>query len=350
VRFAFAHRRLRRKTKIVYALTPPPRLANVGDHAQVVAIREWLKRHAPDVSVVEVDKGQAKSLLPALRWLVQDGDLLLLHSGGNLGDRSMWSEGARRLLIQAFPRNQMVSLPQTIYFSDSPTGRRERERTREIYGSHERLTVIARDPRSGELAAELFPRARTFCMPDFVLSLPAAESPQVHDRRYGLLCLRRDSESTLSADQREALAQSLPYECHRWDTTLSTPISVSERALVLEEALARFQAVDFVVTDRYHGLIFAVLCRKPCVVLKTVDHKLTSAMEWFSEVPFVALADEPSSVLQCVEACLAVETRTTPDWNELYFDKLPALIELDRLRADSGGAATRTRTEPEVLL
>ena len=174
--FAYVRRRLRHRRKILYAITPPPRLNNVGDHAQVIAIHIWLKKNFPRLPIIEMDKDQARYYLPALRWLIQPDDIVFLHSGGNLGDRGIWSESIRRLLISTFTRNQIVSLPQTIYFSDTSNGNKEREKTRRIYATHPNLTIIARDPQSGELATELFPKAQTFCMPDFVLSLPSIPS------------------------------------------------------------------------------------------------------------------------------------------------------------------------------
>jgi pyruvyl transferase EpsI len=333
VRFALGHRSLRRRRKIVYALTPPPYLPNVGDHAQVIAIRAWLDRHLPGVPVVEVDKDKTRLLLPALKRLVGPGDVILLHSGGNLGDRGMWSESVRRLVIQSFPGNKVVSMPQTIFFSDTPTGRSERENTRRIYAAHPDLTIMCRDPQSGELAKELFPSARSFAVPDFVLSLPPEPPAPPGNSPKGLLCLRLDDESAFTPGEREELDRGLRYECRRYDTTLDSNIPVERRAELLDFALDEFRGADFVVTDRYHGMIFAVLCNKPCVVLPTVDHKLTSAADWFHDVPFVLFTAGMAEVPAAVDRALAVESRAAPDWNALYFDAVPSRAGLDGLPA-----------------
>ena len=326
--FAYNYRDIRHRRQIIYALTPPPYLKNVGDHAQAIAIRAWLKKHFPELPIIEINKEQGGYFLPALQWLVQPGDVLFLHSGGNLGDRGMWSEINRRTLISTFPNNQIISLPQTIYFSDTPTGRQERENTRRIYATHPNLTIIGRDPRSGELAAELFPKAKSFCLPDFVLSLPPRQSDKRNNPPKVLLCLRLDNESAITEDQRREIAERLPYKCTYYDTTIAPNIEFSEQEEILKHTLNLFEDSDVVVTDRYHGLIFTVLCRKPCVVLPTVDHKLTSAMHWFKDMPFVTLAQNIDEIPALVEHCLAVESRETPDWNAIYFDKIPTLVGL----------------------
>lgn len=253
---------------------------------------------------------------------------MFLHSGGNLGDRGIWSESIRRLIIFAFPKNQIISLPQTIYFSNTPTGEKERENTRAIYDTHPHLTIIGRDLHSGALATELFPKAQTFCMPDFVLSLPPSQPQPKNDPLQVLLYLRLDDESTLTAQQRQEIAKSLPYQCTYYDTTIDESIAASKREAVLELTLELFRAADVVVTDRYHGTIFSILCRKPCIVLRTVDHKLTSAMFWFKNVSFVSFAQDVADIPALVEHSLAISSYEAPDWNAEYFDKIPGLIGL----------------------
>ncbi|VEP13232.1 Exopolysaccharide biosynthesis protein [Hyella patelloides LEGE 07179] len=326
--FAYSHKKLKNQKKIIYTLTPPPYLKNIGDHAQVIAIRAWLNKHFSKFPVIEMDKNRGHYLLPALQWLVQPDDIFFLHSGGNLGDRGKWSEGMRREMISTFPNNQIISLPQTIFFSDTPSGQAEKEISRSIYASHPNLTLIGRDPRSGELAAELFPQAQTFCMPDFVLSLPLRSSKQRNDPPQILLCLRLDIESALTPKQRQEIGDSLPYECTYYDTTLEKEIAIERREATLDDTLKHFLAADIVVTDRYHGLIFTVLCQKPCVVLQTVDHKLTSAIHWFKDIPSVMFAQNLDEIPSLVENCLKIESQKTIDWSGTYFDKIPQLVGL----------------------
>ena len=303
-------------------------LTHLAQPAKALSCTYELNVWFPDVPVIELDKSQTRRMIPALKWLVGPEDLFLLHSGGNLGDRGIWSENARRCVIGSFPHNRIVSLPQTIFFSDTPRGRKERERSRKIYGRHPDLTIIGRDPRSGDLAADLFPRARTLCLPDFVLSLPPRPQGERPKPSKALLCLRRDDESILTEADRRRLAGGLPFQCEFFDTTLPEPIDVHRRADVLESVLDRFQDSDLVVTDRYHGLVFAVLCRKPCVVLQTVDHKMTSAMEWFRDVRFVRFAEGIGAVPEAAAQCLAETCLDVPDWNVAYFDRLPQQIGL----------------------
>lgn len=317
------------RPRAIYALTPTARLRNVGDQAQAVAIERWLARHYPDHGIVELDKDMVIACIDDIKARVTAGDLIFLHSGGNLGDRGRWSETARRTMIEAFPDNRIISLPQTIYFSDTPQGRREKDITRRIYGRHRRLTVIGRDEVSGQLAAELFPEAQVSILPDFVLSLRAEDfglTPQADSSDRIMACLRLDDESALGPSQRAALAGRLGHAVTLFDTTLSHDIPLSERGEVLRQTLALFNRHQAVVTDRYHGLIFSVICRKPTVVLPTVDHKLTSAVKWFHDIPNVRFCDDLDRLPDSLAAVRAIEVDRYPDFNELYFDRLPRFI------------------------
>ncbi|HEY6560046.1 MAG TPA: polysaccharide pyruvyl transferase family protein [Polyangiaceae bacterium] len=320
-RFILKHRKLRDQSKIIYALTPTPQLRNIGDHAQAVAIHRWFTKHFPGRPVIELDKTEVLRIAPFVRRFVTPDDLIFLHSGGNLGDRGIWSETGRRLMIETFPDNPIISLPQTIYFSDTEQGREQRRVSQEIYGRHRKLTVVGRDRVSGQLASELFPNARTFCMPDFVLSLPPRQARARNAQTRLLLCLRDDSESVLTPVARERLSTLLPYELELFDTSISGNISRSERAALVDRTLEFFGTFDATVTDRYHGVIFSVLSGLPTVVLPTVDHKLTSAVEWFEELPTVRLVKSIEDVPEALQVVMSARSEPL-DWNARYFDRL----------------------------
>ncbi|WP_299486449.1 polysaccharide pyruvyl transferase family protein [Acaryochloris sp. IP29b_bin.137] len=328
VLFYSQYQHLESTKKIIYALTPPPYLKNIGDHAQAVAIQAWFKKHFPSLEVIELDKDQSRYFLPAIKQLLTSEDIVFLHSGGNLGDRGLWSERIRRRLIKNLKSNKVISLPQTIFFSDTENGRVQQEITEKVYQSHPDLVVFGRDPYSGELAQALFPNAQTYCMPDFVLSLPPKGTTAKNASPKILLCLRLDHESALSEAQRQSVESLLPYACTYYDTTLDAPIPIEKRETILAETLQLFLQHDVVITDRYHGLIFTILCQKPCIVLRTVDHKLTSARYWFKEMPSVVFAEDLSQLPTLVSHCLQNRDHYVPDWNASYFDQIPSLVGL----------------------
>lgn len=286
--------------RLWYLLTPPPHLANVGDHAQAVAINAWIRNELGAVPI-ELDKDDYRRLRAPLRKLVKDEDLILIHSGGNLGDRGIWSETLRRQIISDFPQNRILSLPQTIFFSDTEVGRAEAQTSSSIYRAHGRLVVLARDRVSLEIGRSLFPNSCDEATPDFVLSMPRREDPS--SRSGVLLCLRNDDESALGPDQRQALRDLITIgPVTAFDTTLDHPIARSDRSRILDETLELFARQAVVVTDRFHGVIFSYLTRTPCVVLGSADHKLESSVQWFDGCDVVHHADTVEEAIELVNA------------------------------------------------
>lgn len=321
-------KKVKDKKKILYALTPHPGLANVGDQAQAVAINLWLREEFPEYEVFELDKNSCNltTLSEFSRYFNED-DLVVLHSGGNLGDRGIFSETRRRHVIYCFPQVPVVSLPQTIFFSDTEVGQKEKRRSSALYQAHPKLMVVGRDQQSGALAKELFPEASIKIVPDFVLSLNREDFSSSSGTNDGaptkqklMLCLRNDPEGILNSEEKAALAKRLGGEVTQFDTTLDHPIPRKERSKVIEDTLALFDQHEAVVTDRFHGVIFGVLLGKPVVVLPTVDHKLVSAIEWFSDVENVVLSSAENAH-EDLKRVLEMESSGI-DWKKKHFTPL----------------------------
>lgn len=327
--FIYKNRRYKKTKKIIYLLTPPPRLSNIGDHAQAIAIHKWFKKHFSYLEVLELNKDDSDMYILALKYLVNKDDIIFLHSGGNLGDRGIWTESIRRKYIKKFKKNKIISLPQTIYFSSSRKGRIEKKKTEKIYNKHNNLIIMGRDEESTNIAKHMFINSKIYNIPDFVLSLDVdyGSNNKVKAPKKILLCLRKDKESILSESERKRIIQNIPYYCRHYDTTLKKPIVNRENTLI--KTLKMFSQFDIIITDRYHGLIFSVLCKKPCIVIPTVDHKLTSAIHWFKEISFVLMLKDINEIPNKINELIDNNSKITPNWNHLYFDSLAKQLKRD---------------------
>ncbi len=313
--------------KIIYGITPPARLRNIGDHAQAVAIHKWLYNHFDDYDVHEVDKDDSYRYMDGLESITTPDDPIFLHSGGNMGDRGMWSEEARRKYVDQFQNNPIISLPQTINFSDTKEGRNQLHKSKSIYNSHSNMTIIARDKYSYEFAQEHFKDCNVLVAPDFVLSL----SYDFNAKREQeiLLCLRRDEESILSNSDKNRIENTFErnnIKYKNYDTTLPNSIQKTEREDLLKTNLEIFAESEIVVTDRFHGIIFSVVTGRPCVALETVDHKIPESIRWFDNLPQVQLASDLSEIMEKVEQVKQADNKSI-NWNEHYFGPLAEDIQ-----------------------
>ena len=53
------------------------------------------------------------------------------------------------------------------------------------------------------------------------------------------------------------------------------------REEILNDKWNQFARYKVVITDRYHGTIFALIAGTPVIVLSSTDHKLSSGVTWF---------------------------------------------------------------------
>jgi pyruvyl transferase EpsI len=339
VRREVALRRTAGEPVVWLMLTPAARMKNLGDFAQVPAVLSWL-RDEVGVTPIELDKDEYARLAVPLRRLVAPADLILLQSGGNMGERGRQTERLRRRIISDFGGNTIVSLPQSISFSNSQIGRAEAALSAPIYRAHPDLEVVARDPVSLQNGRELFGPACHRMAPDFVLRM--ARVPGEQSRSGALLVLRADRERRLSDAQTQAVEAALAdFKVDRFDTKVDRPVRRGRRQRIVNEVLDDFARHELVVTDRFHGMIFAYVTDTPCLVLEAIDHKVRTGVDWLDGTPRVRLASPDEPLAPVIAELLAAPSRTTrPDVDVMLETYWAALAASLRERLPKSGGVT----------
>ena len=318
--------------KLYYLMGLGDRFPNLGDQAQAAAIPIWLKKHFA-LPIVEIKNFEITACLPILQKLIKPQDIVFLHSGGNFGDDWHGTQLDREAIIAALPNNKIVQLPQTIYYSDSESGRQISNVSQQVINSHSSMLLFGRDFQSAEIAKKLFSQAQILVRPDMVLSLQETVEKQLeqHISRRSekikkiLLVMRNDKESIYDVEVKQAIKGLLieaGYDAQLWDTDVDDLFPDQSKFKTLAKYLQFISEFDAVITDRYHGLIFSVLVKKPCLVLKTHNHKLTSAFDWFEDVNYVKRVNSPSEIIGALNHMQALSTYVSPRWNELHFDPM----------------------------
>lgn len=279
---------------------------NLGDVALTRALVQFAAAHLPMHRPYLLCAGRVFPDLKGVAAAATPGDVVAIIGGGNLGDLYPDLEEARLRVVRAFPRQRIVCFPQSIGFADSAAGRRALARSRRVYASHPQLTLFARDAESEQAMRQAFPETKVAAAPDTVLSMSA---PQGAARDIPLMvCLRRDKEAALDASRHSAILAALTA---REPGALVTDTTVGGARLDfpsydrhLEGLLSHFSRARCVVTDRLHGLIFAVITGTPCVVIENNNHKIRSLVAtWLRGVPSIRLLTNPdaAAVLAAVD-------------------------------------------------
>ena len=162
------------------ALLDFPDHANVGDSAIWLGEKKLLEKISARI-VYECDLASYSRAVLAER--IGDG-VILLHGGGNFGDIWPKRQIFRERVIEAFPRNRIIILPQTIFFREAANLRRAQA----VLNKHPDLVILARDRRSLETACTDFKGTAVLC-PDMAFML--GEFSQCESAKKDIVWLAR---------------------------------------------------------------------------------------------------------------------------------------------------------------
>lgn len=285
-----------RNKRLIYLHTPTH--GNVGDLAIAVATRAWLKERFPDTSIIEFTYSPLTRFVQSVfKWVISTSDILLLHGGGNLGNWYIDEERYRRYIIDNFAENKILVLPQSIYFSDTEDGNKEKEETARVYNKCNDLTVIVRDEYSMTAAKEIF-TCKLLLSPDMVLGYQAKLNKS---KRSGIIvCLRNDKEDIYTNDEKAMLINQLEQlsnmEIIIQDTAIGKRVRKQKRVEIVNSFLNAYAASCVVVANRFHAGIFAFLTKTPCVLLPSADSKIRGGYKWLKECGNIIMAESIDEV------------------------------------------------------
>ncbi len=312
-----------------------PEHGNIGDHAIVIAEREFFKKHLPDHTIIEVP---TSIFCPAAARFAVHGDenvLITVHGGGFLGNLWISEEYMFRKLLATFPRKRVVVFPQTIFFEENATRERELEATRAAYRAHADLHIFIRDKSIDFMRREIvggnFSDVRG--VPDIVLSLD--RSAPKFERAGVLLCFRADKEKTLpdaAVAAIEARLRERDESIVRTDTVVPYGVPAELREFETERKFDEFRRARLVITDRLHGMIFAAITGTPCIALNNSSGKVEGVWSlWLQHLDYVKFVQDATEISALLDAMLALGARRyDPAVFEKYWRELAESIGAEK--------------------
>lgn len=309
-----------------------PEHPNIGDSAIAVGELEFIRQYFSGYYVVELTDRKFERYYSEMAYYIGQDDLIFLHGGGNIGERYMQHQNIRNRVIQDFPQNPITILPQTIYFESTEQGKKELERTKNIYSQHNNLTLFTRGMTSLEFARNHFPLVRSECALDLALFL----KPRFEVERNGILACIRDlnDESGLSNEQYQRVFQIV----EQYDPNFIKTNNIFQdddkniysciRSNVVECELKKFASHRVIVTDRLHGLIFAVITMTPCVLLRSYNQKIAEFYELLKDSNAIFYVDQNlDKIGEAIEQAMHVQNISYPEVNAAAFEDIYKTIQ-----------------------
>lgn len=274
-------------TKIIYFSTPEH--DNLGDQAIATAIEKILKDKYGNRLLLEFSHNKYNRNKKIIEKLVNKNDIIVTIGGGNFGNLYLGEETQRRDIVERFPNNKIIVMPQSISFTNDEVGKKEIEKSNKIYSKHKNFNIITRDVKSYEYGKQYFPSNNIYLAPDSVLYLEDWYRNDI-DRKDVILTLRSDKEKTLDNEKIDRIIkylESKKINFRRDDTIQKYPVNRETREYEVKNMLRKISSAKLNITDRFHGVIFSVITNTPVIVFKSLDHKIEEGVKWFKHLDWV---------------------------------------------------------------
>jgi len=307
---------------------------NLGDLAQTYCALKYFEKYWPEYEVLPMKTYAAYSrrFRRTLSDSIQSKDVIVFQSGYCTTDKHL-DHTMHKILLKCFPDAKFVFLPQTVLFKN----KNELAATARIFNSHRKMLFLARDRVSLDYAARSFPQVKHMaCFPDIVTTLIGSREPK-SGRAGILLCMRNDYEQLYTAKDIKRMQLQLLEFAGRVDVTDTTceELGYGELMANLEEEIFRkidlFSNYEAIITDRYHGTIFALIANVPVVVLSSTDHKVKTGLDWFDGLydgmyfSASCIADAAVLAKRIIEEEPVVKNRA--HFEGQYYSELRSMIE-----------------------
>jgi exopolysaccharide biosynthesis predicted pyruvyltransferase EpsI len=265
--------------KIFWVGCFPPEVHSIGDHAQTLAVQNYLKENFADYEVKRFYRSETKRFFKEKPC---ENDLIFIHSSGDFGDIYPEWHRIRKKIIASYPQCRIVQLPVSVHYENPACF----EADKIFFSNKSNLLILCRSIRDAEMLKENFScRVRFF--PDFTFYLKPNFKP--HERSGWLLILRNDGESKLKRhvpkflmkrymrtvinfllklEMNKRISNDYP-DAYIYDTQVSKQdITDEKREKIVFGAMRLISRFNGVVTDRFHARVFAYLTGTTCCTLE----------------------------------------------------------------------------------
>lgn len=316
---------LRNKKKIFISLIPTH--GNLGDHAIAYASIKFMRDKFPEYEIIEINFSETYKYGKTYESIINDDDIVCIIGGGNMGNQYMTDENIRRHMINKFKNVKVISLPQTIYFTNDREGKLEFEKSKKIYNENTNLMIVAREDKSYEVMKEAFERCKVIKNPDMVFYLNNRINIPNCKRENIMTCLRKDKETYISMDKKEEFLKNLKRRYRNvvvTDTVVDYGVSQEDREEELYNLWRKFYNSKVVVTDRLHGMIFCAITKTPCIVTRSLDHKIVESYKWIKELNYIRMVEglDFKEINTIIKELSNLESIDDFDFDKEYFDIL----------------------------
>ena len=312
-----------------------PMHGNLGDHAIAIQEQYFFEDFFPDYEYFEILMPMYHTQKEIIKNTVTPEDLVVISGGGWMGNLWIHNECVIREIVQNYPNNKIIILPQTIYYTSDELGEREYRITNEILKKHSNLHIFVRERKSYNFIKQKFEftgNSDVYLVPDMVLygkNIITKGKCTGHEKVINV-CIREDCESEQENidDFYEKIKQN--YNIRKVSTVIKSPVVLRKRIGELQKSWETFANAEITITDRLHAMLFSVLNGTPCIVLNNKTGKVFGVADWLDDTNMIVRANSLSEVLEKLKRTTIWEHKKYDREKLLnYFEKMAEVIRKD---------------------
>ena len=263
---------------------------NLGDHAINYAVRELMFPYKSEFdNEISICRKFCLASIKLIGKQVGENDVIIIPGGGWIG--TLWKESGELFIkiMETCSRSKIIVFPQTITFESSQYGRKQEKKLFNAIQNCTSLFLMVREKKSYDFLINKMPKENSHVQyllaPDAALSI----HPNLTYKRNNSVgfCFRKDQEKIVSSD---IVSEIKEYAITKgnaiidFDTVQQEHILPEQRKKNLYNIWGEMSKMKLVITDRLHGMIFAVITNTPCLAFNNINGKVFAVYDlWLKD-------------------------------------------------------------------
>lgn len=283
---------------------------NLGDHLLASNSLLFLRKVFPEYVIIEIPTQIYKRFSKELEKDISVIIPVIISGGGWMG--SLWPEDEYMMqrMLSSFSDNKIIIFPQTIYYDLNIDNKKIIEDANRTYGRCSDLTLLVRDRCSFTTSKKQLNIEKIYLVPD--MGLYGINVETNYKAGTVFCCFRNDREAMITSCVIQDIirvAEERGFDISYYNTLLRHAVPEDERDGQINMVLKQIENAEVVITDRLHGMVFAVICGCRCLAIDNITHKVSGVYnKWLLNNPRVKLCDiNKDDIYTMLNELLAVE-------------------------------------------